>query len=60
MFDNYDEINELFKLQAQHLFESTSSESYELSENMENYTSVTNNKMFSIQQMLQSKKCLSL
>ena len=45
MADNYDEINEPFKLQAQHVFVATSSESDELSANMDNYTSVTNNKM---------------
>ena len=45
MTDNYDEINEQFKLQAQHAFVETSSESNELSANMNNYTSVTNNKM---------------
>ena len=45
MSDNYDEINEPFKLQAQHVFVATSSESDELSTNMDNYTSVTNNKM---------------
>ena len=45
MADNYDEINEPFKLQAQHLIVSTSSESDELSANIDNYTSVTNNKM---------------
>ena len=43
--DNYDEINEPFKLQAQHVFVANSSESDELSANMDNYTSVTNNKM---------------
>ena len=45
MADNYDEINELFKLQAQHVFVATSWESDELSANMDNYTSVTSNKM---------------
>ena len=45
MADNYDEINEPFKLQAQHVSVATSSESDELSANMDNYTSVTNNKM---------------
>ena len=45
MADNYDEINEPLKLQAQHLFVITSSESNEPSANMDNYTSVTNNKM---------------
>ena len=45
MADNYDEINEPFKLQAQHVFVATSSESDELSANIDNYTSVTNNKM---------------
>ena len=44
MADNYDDVNESFKLQAQHVFVSTSSESDELSANMDNYTSVTNNK----------------
>ena len=46
MADNYNEINEPFKLQAQHVFVATSSESDELSMNMDNFTSVTNNKMF--------------
>ena len=46
MADNYDEINEPFKLQAQHVFVATSSESDELSANMDNYTSVTNNNFF--------------
>ena len=45
MADNYDEINEPFKLHAQHVFVATSSESDELSANVNNYTSVTNNKM---------------
>ena len=45
MADSYDEINEPFKLQAQHVFVATSSESDELSVNMDNYTSVTNNKI---------------
>ena len=45
MADNYDEINEPFKLQAQHVFVATSSESDELSARMDNYTSVTNNKI---------------
>ena len=45
MADNYDEINELFKLQVQHVFVATSSESDELSANMDSYTSVTKNKM---------------
>ena len=45
MADNYDEINEPFKLQAQQVFVATSSESDELSANMDNYTSVTNNKI---------------
>ena len=53
MADNYDEINEPFKLQAQHVFVAASSESDEISDelsdelsvNMDNYTSVTNNKM---------------
>ena len=45
MADNYDEIIEPFQLQAQHVFVATSSESDELSANMDNYTSVTNNKM---------------
>ena len=44
MADNYNEINEPFKLQAQHVFVATSSESNKLSANMDNYTSVTNNK----------------
>ena len=46
MANNYYEINEKFKLQAQHLFVATSSESNELFFNMDNYTFVTNNKMF--------------
>ena len=41
---NYDDINEQFKLQAHLVFAATSSESDELSANMDNYTSVTNNK----------------
>ena len=45
MDDNYDEINKTFKLPAQHVFVATSSESDELSANMDNYTNVTNNKM---------------
>ena len=45
MADNYDEINKPFKLQAQQVFVATSSESDELSANMDNYTSVTNNKI---------------
>ena len=45
MANNYGKINEPFKLQAQHVFVATSSESDELSANMDNYTSVTNNKM---------------
>ena len=45
MADNYDEINEPLKLQAQHVFAATSSISDEPSANMDNYTSVTNNKM---------------
>ena len=45
MVDNYDEINEPFKLQSHNVFVATSSESDELSANMDNYTSVTNNKM---------------
>ena len=45
MADNYDEINEPFKLQAQHVFVANSSESDELSVNMDNYISVTNNKI---------------
>ena len=60
MADNYDEINEPFKLQAQHVFVATSSESDELSANVDNYTSVTNNKMLYRKQMLQLKKSLSL
>ena len=46
MADNYDEINELFKLQVQHVFVTTSSESDEPSANMDNYTFVINNRMF--------------
>ena len=42
---NYDEINEPFKLQAQYVFEATSSESDEPSVNINNYTYVTNFKM---------------
>ena len=45
MANNYVEINEPFKLQAQHVFVATSLESDELSAKMDNYTSVTNNKM---------------
>ena len=45
MDDNYDEINKPFKLKAQHAFVATSSKSDESSANMDNYTSVTNNKM---------------
>ena len=45
MTDNYDEINEQFKLQAQPLIVETSSESYEPSTNRDIYASVTNNKM---------------
>ena len=45
MTDNYEEIHEPFKLQALNVFVATSSESDELSANMDNYTSVTNNKM---------------
>ena len=45
MADNYGEINEPFKLQAQHVFVATSSESDELPANIDNYTSVTNNKI---------------
>ena len=45
MADNYDQINDPFKLQAQHVFMTTSSESDERSANMDNYVSVTNNKM---------------
>ena len=45
MADNYDNINDPFKLQAQHVFAATSSESDELSANMDNYTFITNNKM---------------
>ena len=45
MVDDYDEINKPLKLQAQHVFVATSSESDEPSANMDNYTSVTNNKM---------------
>ena len=45
MADNYDEINEPFKLQAQHVFVATSSESDELSANIDNNSSVTNNKI---------------
>ena len=60
MADNYYEINEPFKLQAQHVYVATSSESNEPSINMDNCTSVTNNKIFTIQQMLQPKKIESL
>ena len=45
MADYYNEINEPFKLQAQSVFVANSSESDEPSANMDNYTSVTNNKM---------------
>ena len=40
MADKYEEINEPFKLQAQHVFIATSLESDEPSANMDNYTSV--------------------
>ena len=60
MADNYDETNKLFKLQAQHLFVATSSKSDEPSVNMGKYASITNNKMLYYQQMLQSRKNLSL
>ena len=46
MADNYDEINEPYKLQTQHAFVATSSESNEPSANMDSYVSITNNKMF--------------
>ena len=46
MADNYDEINEPFKLQAQYVFVATSSESDELSANMGNT------------HLLQTVKCL--
>ena len=45
MADNYDEMNEPFKQQALHVFAENSSESDELSAKIDNYTSVTNNKM---------------
>ena len=45
MADNYDEINELFKLQEKHLFVATSSKSDEPPANIDNYTSITNNRM---------------
>ena len=45
MADNYDKINEPFKLQAQHVFVANFLESDELSANMDNYTFVTNNKI---------------
>ena len=50
---NFDEINKSFKLQAQHLFVATYSESDEPSMNMGKYASITNNKMLYYQQMLQ-------
>ena len=56
MADNYDEINEPFKLQAQHVFVATSSKSDELSSNMDNTHLLQTIKCFTIQQMLQSKK----
>ena len=56
MIEKYDEINKPFKLQAQHLFMATSSDSDESSTNMNKYASVTNNKMLYLQQMFQSKK----
>ena len=43
--DKYDEIKEPFILQAKHVFVATSSESDELSANMDNYTFVINYKM---------------
>ena len=45
MTDNYNEINELFKLQAQHVFMAISSEPNEPSAKMDNYVSITINKM---------------
>ena len=45
MADNYDEINEPFKLQAQYVFAATSSESDESSANIDNYASASNNKI---------------
>ena len=45
MGDNYYQINEPFKLQAQHVSVSTSLESDETSVNMDNYAFATNNKM---------------
>ena len=45
MADNYDKINESFKLQAQHVFVANSSKSDELSANMDYYASVTNIKI---------------
>ena len=45
MDNNYDEINEPIKLQAQNVFVVTSSESDEPSTNMDNCASVTNNIM---------------
>ena len=56
MADNYDEINEPFKLQAQHVFVANSSESDEPSANMYNYVSASKIKCFTIQEMVQSKK----
>ena len=52
MTDNYDEINEQFKLQTQHVFVVTSLELDELSSNTDNYTLLQTIKCFTIQQML--------
>ena len=54
MAENDDKINEQFKLQSQHVFKTSSSKSDELSANMNNYASATNNKM------LPYSKCCSL
>ena len=45
MADNYDEINEPFKFQAQHAFVANYSKSDEPSTNIDNYESTTNYKM---------------
>ena len=60
MVDNYDEINEPFKLQAQHVFVATSSVSDELSANMDYCASVTNNNMLYCTADVTIEKNLSL
>ena len=54
MADNYDEINEPFKRQAQHVFVETSSQSDEPSANFDNYISFNKNK-----NVLQYSRCFS-